>query len=233
MGTQVENTHKIRNLESGSNMQNEQEKKIYPKIPGSAKVPFEDCVAFVKYDGSNLHWQWQRGQWVQFGTRRKSYPYTKAGKKEFNRTHEMDKAHRAFEATGLHDMLAALFQSHFPNNNVMAFTEYVGDRSFAGGHEKGDDTMRLVLFDVSVDGEFLLPDRFLELFSHIPNVAQVVYRGKLDGSFVESVRNGDYNVDEGVVCKGSKRAWMAKIKTKGYMKKLKERHGEKWTDLWE
>jgi hypothetical protein len=30
----------------------------YPKIPGSRHAPLERCLAFEKYDGTNLHWSW-------------------------------------------------------------------------------------------------------------------------------------------------------------------------------
>jgi hypothetical protein len=30
----------------------------YPKIPGSRNWPGGRCVAFEKYDGTNLHWDW-------------------------------------------------------------------------------------------------------------------------------------------------------------------------------
>ena len=32
----------------------------YPKIPGSRHCPDRRCVAFEKYDGTNLHWDWDR-----------------------------------------------------------------------------------------------------------------------------------------------------------------------------
>ena len=43
----------------------------YPEIPGPAKVPLgRSCIAFSKYDGSNLRFEWtpKRG-WYKFGTR--------------------------------------------------------------------------------------------------------------------------------------------------------------------
>ena len=32
---------------------------VYPKIPDSKNCPHEQCVAFEKYDGTNLHWVWE------------------------------------------------------------------------------------------------------------------------------------------------------------------------------
>ncbi|MEM7559948.1 MAG: RNA ligase family protein [Planctomycetota bacterium] len=116
---------------------------------------------------------------------------------------------------------------------VVVFTEFLGDASFAGMH-KENDPKRLVLIDVSLDGRMLPPEEFLELLEGLP-VARVVYRGKLTGRFAEDVRCGRYSVEEGVVCKGEVdgRVWMAKIKTNAYMEKLKQQFSDKWEDYWE
>jgi hypothetical protein len=42
----------------------------YPKIPDSKDCPLEQCIAFEKYDGTNLHWTWN-GVWTGFGPRRR------------------------------------------------------------------------------------------------------------------------------------------------------------------
>ena len=50
----------------------------YPKIPGSRHCPDGRCVAFEKYDGTNLHWEWEREfGWHSFGTRRDGFTLTK------------------------------------------------------------------------------------------------------------------------------------------------------------
>src|SRR5271154_7039190 len=44
----------------------------YPSIEGSSKAPLgKPCIAFYKYDGSNLRFEWQRKgrQWMKYGTR--------------------------------------------------------------------------------------------------------------------------------------------------------------------
>jgi hypothetical protein len=46
-------------------------KLAYPKMPGSKNSPLEKCLAFEKYDGTNLHWVWEPEMgWYAFGTRR-------------------------------------------------------------------------------------------------------------------------------------------------------------------
>ena len=60
----------------------------YPKIPGSRNAPDGRCIAFEKYDGTNLHWDWDRDfGWHAFGTRRDEFNLTEAGVAQFVRRH--------------------------------------------------------------------------------------------------------------------------------------------------
>ena len=60
----------------------------YPKMPGSGDAPLERCIAFEKYDGTNLHWDWDRDfGWHAFGTRRDEFNLTDAGIAEFALRH--------------------------------------------------------------------------------------------------------------------------------------------------
>lgn len=47
----------------------------YPKIEWYGKTtPFKPCIAFEKYDGSNLSWHWNRELGFQgFSTRRRKF----------------------------------------------------------------------------------------------------------------------------------------------------------------
>ena len=61
----------------------------YPKIPGSRNAPTARCVAFEKYDGTNLHWDWDRDfGWHAFGTRRDQFNLTPDGIAEFSAKHD-------------------------------------------------------------------------------------------------------------------------------------------------
>jgi hypothetical protein len=61
----------------------------YPKIPDSRNCPDGKCIAFEKYDGTNLHWDWERDfGWHAFGTRRDVFNLTPAGIAEFNAKHQ-------------------------------------------------------------------------------------------------------------------------------------------------
>ncbi len=209
----------------------------YPKIPGSKNAPSGRCVAFEKYDGTNLHWDWDHEfGWVTFGTRRDSFHLDTTGVAEFHAAHPgLDDAPALFQrdlAAPLETVLRA--RVFYDSTRISVFTEYVGPRSFAGMHVR-DDPKRLVLFDVQTAAGLLGPEQLVRDFAELP-VARVVYRGKLTGQFAEDVRRGKYGVAEGVVCKGGTGGadvWMVKIKTNAYLAKLRQAFKERWQDYWE
>lgn len=210
----------------------------YPKIPGSGAAPLGRCVAFEKIDGTNLHWCWERDfGWHAFGTRRDEFNLTPDGIAAFNAAHPgLAEAAPAFLAT-LAEPLHALLcdQPHYVRFPVVkAFTEFFGPNSFAGAHHP-DDPKRTFLFDVWVDGPGFVPPQQFEMdFGHLPS-PRVVYEGKLTGTFLESVREGNYGLAEGVVCKGVNRegAWMVKVKTYAYLARLRSSFGARWEEHWE
>ncbi len=209
----------------------------YPKIPGSAAAPSGRCIAFEKYDGTNLHWVWDRDLgWHAFGLRRNRFDLDAAGIAEFNENHfGYSDAPEIFQRELAPD-LDTIFRTHasYTSTEIMVFTEYFGPNSFAGLH-KSDDPKQLVLFDVQTANGLIGPEQFVADFGAL-NIARVVYRGKLSGSFAQDVREGKYDVAEGVVCKGRTRedgVWMVKIKTNAYMKRLKQAFKDDWEAYWE
>jgi len=208
----------------------------YPKMANSARAPMERCVAFEKYDGSNLHWVWERELgWYAFGTRRDRFDLDEVGIAEFAHAHpELEQAPLMFQ----HELLESLTQilqrcEFFQSEELTVFTEFLGENSFAGRHVHADPK-RLVLFDVETAHGFLSPWEFVEHFASLP-IARVVYDGKLTGPFIENVRAGRFDVAEGVVCKGGEtgQVWMAKIKTHAYEQRLKEAFNNRWEQFWE
>lgn len=211
----------------------------YPKIPGSRGCPSGRCLAFEKYDGTNLHFDWDRDfGWHAFGTRRDAFNLNAEGIGQF------DLAHPGLEecVSDFHNTLAGgleqVFRDHssYQNfNGLKVFAEFIGLGSFAGMHRPGEQK-RLVPFDVEAEGFGLLgPRQFVDDFGHLP-IARVVYEGKLTGQFAEDVRAGKYGVAEGVVCKGGRGGpdlWMAKIKTYAYLARLKAAFSDRWEDYWE
>jgi len=211
----------------------------YPKIPGSRNAPDGRCVAFEKYDGTNLHWDWDRDfGWHAFGTRRDVFNLTDAGEELFARRHaHLRQCVEVFRGT-LADGLGRVFAEHpayASYQSLKAFTEFLGPNSFAGLH-KEDDPKELRLFDVLAEPFGMIgPHQFVADFGHLP-IARVVYEGRLTGKFAEDVRAGKYAVAEGVVCKGGSGGadvWMVKVKTYAYLERLKQAFADRWEDYWE
>jgi len=192
----------------------------YPEMPGAKKAPLgEKCIAFYKYDGSNLRWEWSRKRgWHKFGTRTEL----------FAPEHPLwGQAVPLFEAIG--DDIAERVQSdkRFRSiERITAFTEFLGASSFAGTHDE-KEPKELKLFDVYLFKQGIMSPRwFVDQFSDAPYAAQVIYEGNLNMEFIRGVRSGQYPVWEGVVAKGED--FRIKIKTEAYMLKLKEVYGLNW-----
>jgi hypothetical protein len=211
----------------------------YPKIPDARNCPAGRCIAFEKYDGTNLHWNWDRDfGWHAFGTRRDQFNLSPDGIAQFNAAHPgLEGCADLFLAT-----LAAGMELVFRGQSAYAefgefeaFTELFGPSSFAGMHKEGEPK-RLVLFDVRAEPFGLIgPEQFVADFGHLPS-ARVVFRGKFTGQLTEDVRSGKFGVAEGVVVKGGAGGadlWMAKIKTSAYLARLKSAFAERWQDFWE
>lgn len=215
----------------------------YPSILGIKKVPLgHPMVAFYKYDGSNLRFEWSpKKGWNKFGSR----------------TQMIDNKHEVFGqgiemfqdtmADVIIERLKNAYPKQFKNiNRVTAFAEFYGENSFAGTHEP-EDEKHLKLFDVFLFQKgFILPDEFVNIFGSWEHTAEVVYKGKLNEEFVQRVRHNaiaDNRLNEGVICKGQNdkiqfktygsSLWMTKIKTFDYINRLKNRYAEKWEEYGE
>ena len=212
---------------------------LYPKIPGSRNAPDGRCIAFEKYDGTNLHWDWDRDfGWHAFGTRRDEFNLTEAGIGQFVQKHaHLSQCVDVFRNT-LADGLERVFlddPGYAEVRSIKAFAEFLGPNSFAGLH-RPDDPKELRLFDVQTEPfGMIAPARFAADFGHLSS-ARIVYRGRLTGKFADDVRAGKYGVAEGVICKGGTGGsdlWMVKIKTDAYPDRLKVAFAERWEDYWE
>lgn len=209
-------------------------KLAYPKIPDTLNCPLKQCVAFEKYDGTNIHWVWKPNMgWMDYGTRRDRFALTNGGARQFETAHpELAGVDQLWDQ----DSKLEFFLWDNPKYNtseVVFFTEYFGPNSFAGSHKPGDQ-MQLVIFDVMVDGKIIPPEQMLEDFKQF-NLAKVIFQGKFTGQLFVDVRKGKYPVKEGVVVKGvvGQEVYMAKIKTEAYLDKLKTQFKDNWKDYWE
>ena len=208
----------------------------YPKIPGSERILPGKCIAFAKYDGTNLHWGWERelGQYA-FGTRQNRFDLDEKAIAEFNAQHSgYEDAVHLFQTTYA-DALEKIFKENpaYKAEELSVFTEYFGQNSFAGLH-KNSDRKELMLFDLYNGTHMVDPEIFRQDFGHL-KIAKVIYKGKQTGRFANDVREGKFNVSEGVVCKGGtgSELWMVKIKTNAYMEKLKKAFAADWEKYWE
>jgi hypothetical protein len=203
----------------------------YPSI-GGPTFTFLDapCVAFEKYDGSNLRFFWdQKRGWHSTGTR---YRWFKAATPTFGPAVEL--FHRD-HARGILDTLRRL-KEYRGVTDLVAFCEFFGPGTFSGLHVE-EEPKQLVLFDVWLPGRgFVPPKDFVAHFGHLP-IAKVVYEGPFTRSFIDDVQAGKYPVTEGVVAKGlhvrrqrkgktDQEVWMAKVKTRTWLAELARRAGE-------
>jgi hypothetical protein len=204
--------------------------KDYPSIPSSSEVEREACLAFYKYDGSNLRFEWSKKRgWHKFGTRNRL----------FDETDEVfGCAIKIFNETVAPFIDPILRKEYREAQEIVAYCEFFGDESFSGQHKADDLTKRLVMFDVNIHKRgFIEPRQFYKLFKDFPFAAKLVYDGILDDEFIERVRNNtlDTPLNEGIICKGGTKhdRWMCKIKTNHYLTKLKEVYADGWQSYWE
>lgn len=180
-----------------------------------------EVIAFVKYDGSNLRWEWSPKQgWSKFGTRKTMFDAA---------TEPWNKVIPLFMDTMADEIVYKAKQLVGSKvERLTAFTEFFGPSSFAGQHS-WDEQQELRLFDVfTFKKGFIKPDRFVELFGKRPWCAEAVYRGPLTEEFVAAVRDGKYPVTEGVICKGVHDDFTCKVKTADWYARLKERFLDDW-----
>lgn len=208
--------------------------KEYPSIPGiNEGFPKEKCIAFEKKDGQNTRYTWNKKQgWYKFGTRRHLFD---------KNCPEFGGAIPIFMEKYAEPLEKFMRDKHPKVPELTVFAEYCGPHSFAGKHDPvflkvPENPMDVILFDVNVYKKGIMPPReFVDTFAHL-HTPKVFYEGFITEDLIEAVRNGEYPVNEGVICKGgvsTHKLWMRKIKTFSYLKKLKEVFGTGWTQYWE
>lgn len=200
----------------------------YPSIQGpEGRYLNQPCLAFEKYDGSNLYFAWEQGKgWAEFGTRR------------FRITPDHEIFGPAWDifnskyAKGIIEVIRR-YRDYRNIRRLIAFCEYFGPNSFSGLHHPGDE-MDLKLFDIYIpDADFVSSVDFRAHFGQL-DIPPVIYEGPFTWKLVLDVYTGKYPVQEGAVAKGRtvKRrrkgvneyeVWMAKFKTKAYLEELQQR----------
>lgn len=203
--------------------------KEYPSIPGSSDAPKMPCLAFYKYDGSNLRFEYSKKQgWHKFGTRHQL----------FDRGHEVFGSAVDIFINKYGQFLEDLRKQEFrESQSLIAYAEFFGENSFAGQH-KPEDKKDVVLFDINFHKKGIMSPRDFKKYCKDIPVAQVVYEGNLNEEFIAAVKENrleGVTLNEGVVCKGGSGhdIWMAKIKTNQYFEKLKAVYADGWKQYWE
>jgi hypothetical protein len=182
-------------------------------------------------------WSKKRG-WYKFGTRKCMIDETD---EIFGRSCTLFKAKYG-------DDLEKVFKTEKIFNgvqNVVAFFEFFGTKSFAGMHFPDEQQWDVVLFDLNLHKKGMLgPKEFLDSVGHL-KVAELIFQGNLGEELIQNVRTEVLNceskydikteVPEGIVCKGDKghNLWMAKIKTNRYKEELKKRYQNDWEKHWD
>jgi len=196
----------------------------YPSIDGSAKAPLgKPCIAFYKYDGSNLRWEWSpKKGWHKFGTRRQLFD---------EKTELYNQAIPLFMENIADELVYKVKQQNKGIERITAFTEFFGLSSFAGSHDF-DEQKELKLLDVFLFKKgFIPPKTFVKMFEGKDYFPEIIYEGNLNKQFIMDVRDSKYPVDEGVICKGDD--FMVKIKTHAYFEKLRNQFDESWMNYGE
>lgn len=202
--------------------------KHYPHIEYWNQCKFGETVwGFEKLDGSNIRAEWSKKRgFYKFGTRQQM----------------IDEKHPQFgKAVTLflnkyNEGLSRIFtdkKEYREIRNFVTFAEYFGEKSFAGYHET-DDIMDIVLFDVSMFQKgWVKPKDFIDNFNHL-GIPRLMYHGNFNRSLISDVKEGKYDVKEGIMAKGLRRTkgdelvWMTKIKTQAWFDKLRWKLGDKY-----
>jgi hypothetical protein len=177
-------------------------------------------IAFDKLDGSNLRFEYshKRG-FYKFGTR----------KQMIDETSEFGFAIDLF-LKKYSEPLTRIFKSKEYRNvlSFVCYAELVGTKSAFGQHNFGNDKFDIVLFDVDQYKKgFVPPKEFVKNFSEV-GIPRIVYEGNLNKEFIERVKQNEFDLTEGVICKGQTltrkgrpELYYCKIKTNDWFERLR------------
>lgn len=193
--------------------------KQYPSIARDIRHG-TPIYAFDKLDGSNIRAEWwKKNGFYKFGRRHglldDSSPALTKAEPLFREKYEED--------------LSRIFVSQ-RYEQVVAFFEFHGPKSFAGLHEP-DDTHTVTVFDLDIYKKGLMePKPFLDLLEGKVDIAACLYRGNANSELVQAVQEGTLEgmTFEGIVCKGPKDRKTGlplafKVKSLAWIEKLKTR----------
>ncbi len=179
-------------------------------------------IAFDKLDGSNIRAEWspKRG-FYKFGTKNMMID---GSHEEFGHAVTIFKEKYDEE-------LSRVFRGKDYRNilSFVCYAELIGPNSAFGQHSDAKENMDTVLFDVEMYKKGWVPPRqFLKDFGHL-HIPRVVYEGNLNMDLVRRVKENEFGLTEGVICKGAVRAkrkdqpslYYCKIKTNDWFDRLR------------
>lgn len=199
----------------------------YPSMKNTKKAKFGEMVfVFDKIDGSNFRAKWTRKHGFNlFGTRTQLVDET---------TNYWGDVVKLFNETRA-EALSKYFTDKTKADNIIVFSEFHGENSYAGKHK--DEPHKLTVFDVYDPKikSFMGPENFINYIGSVTEIPRVFANTELNYELVQDVREGKYDVVEGVICKGIERKGnfaggvpMYKIKTMQYLDRLKENFKDMW-----
>jgi hypothetical protein len=200
--------------------------KSYHSIPHWNKGPFGvKTIAQEKKDGSSMRFEWsKKSGFYKFGTRNVMID---RNDKNFGEGIDL------FLNKYSEDLQRVFLNKYSKVISFVAFAEFFGPNSFAGQH-LSSDIKDVCLFDISLYKKGIInPYEFQDNFGHL-DTPRIIYEGEYNMEFINDVRNNNYNLSEGVVCKGiiktkkeGESIFMVKAKTNEWLRKVKYKLGEK------
>jgi hypothetical protein len=185
-------------------------------------------IAFDKIDGSNLRFEYsQKRGFYKFGTRRQM----------IDSSSEYGFAIDLF-LNKYNEELTKIFKSKEYRNiqSFVCYAELYGTKSAFGKHDFGNDVFDIILFDIDQYKKgFVNPKQFINDFQNL-GIPRVIYEGNLNREFVGTVKRNEYNLSEGVVCKGiipnrkNNNMFYCKIKTIDWFERLRSKRPDLYVE---
>lgn len=176
---------------------------------------------FDKLDGSNLRFEWSKKRgFYKSGSRNvmidEHNEQFGIGVNIFKEKYE-EPLSRIFTTKKYRDILS-----------FVCFAEFVGKKSAFGQHDFNNDDFDVVLFDIDrYKKGFVPPKEFVDDFGNT-GIPKIIYQGNLNEEFVNKVKNNEFNLSEGVICKGKietkkgvDKLYYCKVKTDDWFKRLR------------
>jgi hypothetical protein len=152
-------------------------------------------IAFDKLDGSNLRFEWSKKRgFYKSGSRNvmideKSDQFGN-GVTIFREKYE-EPLSRIFTTKKYRDVLS-----------FVCFAEFIGKKSAFGQHDFENDNFDVVLFDVDrYKKGYVPPKEFVDDFGEL-GIPRIIYTGNLNKEFIGRVKSNEFDLTEGVICKG-------------------------------